>query len=245
MEDLTTATLFAALVLGFALGLRHATDADHVVAVSTIVGQSSNIFRSALIGAFWGIGHTTTLFIMGILVIIFRVSIPERMALFLEFLVGIMLVFLGWLVLRDQVRRAGAYLARRLHVHEHLHNAEGEHIHFHDPEEAHRAAPAARTPGRAIVIGMVHGLAGSAALMLLVLTTIPSPLAGLVYILIFGVGSIAGMLLLSGVIGLPFALTAQYSQTLNEGIRIVAGTVSIVLGLLVMYEIGVVEGLFL
>lgn len=242
------APLWTALVLGFVLGIKHATDADHVVAVSTIVSQSGSVMRASWLGIFWGLGHTATLFVVGIAVIGFKVTIPDRLALFMEFAVGIMLVVLGWVVLRDYTPALWRRLWSFLHSHEHGHEVGGHsHLHHHESEkelkEAHGHQHGARTPGRAVIIGMVHGLAGSAALMLLVLTTIPTPLLGLLYILVFGVGSVGGMLLISSAISLPFVFTATRFSQINQGVRIAAGTISVLLGFFVMYQIGFVEGL--
>ncbi|MBI2997143.1 MAG: urease accessory protein UreH [Deltaproteobacteria bacterium] len=233
-------SLYAAFALGLILGIKHALDADHLIAVSTIVGEHKNLKWASLIGAFWGLGHTTTLFAVGLLVIGLRVTIPPRLALGLEFLVALMLVFLGagilWRSLRDE----------RLHAHVHAHNPE-THTHFHlhgTSEEDHGHPHPFRSMRKPFLVGMVHGLAGSAALMLLVLTTIPSPFAGLAYILIFGVGSVGGMLALSSMIAVPFILTARRFTLLNQWIRIIAGTASVGFGLFLGWAIGFQQGLF-
>jgi len=227
-------SLYAAFALGLILGVKHALDADHLIAVSTIVGEHKNLKWASLIGAFWGLGHTTTLFAVGLLVIGLRVTIPPRLALGLEFLVALMLVFLGasilWRSFRDE----------RLHAHVHAHNPE-THTHFHlhgTSEEDHSHPHPFRSMRKPFLVGMVHGLAGSAALMLLVLTTIPSPFAGLAYILIFGIGSVGGMLLISSIIGLPFILTAQRFTLLNRWIRLAAGVASILWGIYLGWDTG-------
>jgi len=234
------ATLYAAFGLGLILGIKHALDADHVIAVSTIVSEHRSLKWASLIGAFWGLGHTATLFVVGLLVIGLRLTIPARLALALEFAVALMLVVLGMSILWR------SFGAERLHLHTHAHSPE-THTHFHIHgirEEDHSHPHPFKSMQKPFVVGMVHGLAGSAALMLLVLTTIPSPLAGLAYILIFGVGSVGGMLILSSLIGLPFILTARRFALLNRWIRISAGIASVVFGLFLGWEIGFEQGLF-
>lgn len=231
-------TILATLLLGLVLGMQHALDADHLVAVSTIVSRHRNPLKAGLVGVFWGIGHTATLLLAGLAVIVFRLTIPDRLALSMEFLVGIVLVALGMQILWQ-------YRARKVHAHRHDHEEEGEaHLHFHshaeDPEHAHGHTTSRR---KSLMVGMIHGLAGSAALMLIVLGTISSAWEGLAYILIFGLGSIAGMMVVSMLIGLPFALSARRFASLNTGIRLAAGGLSIALGFMVMFEIGFSEGL--
>lgn len=233
-------TLYAAFGLGLILGVKHALDADHLIAVSTIVSEHKSLKWASLIGAFWGLGHTTTLFIVGVLVIGLRLTIPTKVALGLEFLVALMLVGLGANILWR------SFGVEKIHLHTHSHNPE-THAHFHlhgGREEDHSHAHPFKSMRKPFFVGMVHGLAGSAALMLLVLTTIPSALAGLTYIVIFGIGSVGGMLLLSSMIGLPFILTAQRFTRLNRWIRVIAGGASVVFGLLLGWEIWFEEGLF-
>jgi ABC-type nickel/cobalt efflux system permease component RcnA len=235
--------LLGALGLGFVLGLKHALDADHIVAVSTIVSEHRSLARSSLIGTFWGIGHTASLLMVGLLVIGLRLTIPDRVALSLEFCVAVMLIILGANLLRKSIHF-------KLHAHAHAHPSDDlaeqhAHLHVHAPgvhhHEAHRLLAGAKRP---LLVGMMHGLAGSAALMLLVLTSIPSPLLGLAYIGVFGVGSIVGMLIMSSVIGLPFVWTARRFGRLNQGIKVTAGVFSTAFGLFLAWQIGFVEGLF-
>ena len=227
-------SLLAAFGLGLVLGIQHALDPDHLIAVSTIVSEQKNFKWASLIGAFWGLGHTTTLFIVGMIVIGLRVTIPPRLGSGLELLVALMLVILGVNVLRK------SFGAERVHLHTHSHNPE-THTHFHvheNPQQDHGHQHQFKAMRRPFIVGMVHGLAGSAALMLLVLSTIESPLGGLLYIVIFGLGSVGGMLLLSGIIGLPFILTAQRFSLMNRWIRIFAGVASVGFGLFLGWEIG-------
>jgi sulfite exporter TauE/SafE len=233
-------SIYAAFGIGLLLGIQHALDADHLIAVSTIVSEHKSLKWASLIGAFWGLGHTATLFAVGLLVIGLRVTIPERFALGLEFLVAIMLVFLGLKILWQ------SFGVEKIHLHTHTHNPE-THTHFHvhtNPKEDHRHGHPFRAMRRPFFVGMVHGLAGSAALMLLVLSTIPSALAGLAYIFIFGLGSVGGMLALSSMIALPFILTARRFSILNRWIRVLAGVASVVFGLFLGWDIGFDQGLF-
>jgi sulfite exporter TauE/SafE len=233
-------SLYAAFGLGVILGIKHALDADHLIAVSTIVSEHKNLKWASLIGAFWGLGHTATLFVVGLLVIGLRVTISPRVALGLEFAVAVMLVVLGGNLLWR------AFGAEKVHLHTHTHNPE-THTHFHahgSPGQDHSHTHPFKSMRKPFLVGMVHGLAGSAALMLLVLTTIPSPLAGLAYIVIFGFGSVGGMLVLSSLIGLPFILTAQRFNLLNRWIRVLAAVASIAFGLFLGWEIGFEQGLF-
>jgi ABC-type nickel/cobalt efflux system permease component RcnA len=227
------ASLVAAFGLGLLLGIQHALDPDHLIAVSTIVSEQKNFKWASLIGAFWGLGHTTTLLLVGLLVIGLRITISAALAASLEFVVAIMLVTLGLNVLWR------AFGPERVHLHTHTHNPE-THTHFHvheNPRQDHSHSHPFKAMRRPFVVGMVHGLAGSAALMLLVLGTISSPLAGVVYIVIFGLGSVGGMLLLSGIISLPFILTAQRFSLMNRWIRVIAGFASVGFGLLLGWEI--------
>ena len=190
MEITPELSTFSVLLIGFLLGLRHATDADHLAAVSTIVSEKKNIFSASIIGGLWGVGHTISLFLVGALVIFLKLQISETVEARLEAIVGGMLVILGINALRK------LYTAQEIHAHSHAHDGHAHtHIHLHknqlEENSHHRFSP------RSVIIGMVHGLAGSAALMLLVVPTISSPLLALLYILIFGVGSIGGMMLMS------------------------------------------------
>lgn len=229
---------FAILFFGFVLGMEHATDADHLVAVSTLVGRSRRLLSSARVGVMWGLGHTFTLLLAGLAILLLKVTIPPKVALGAEFAVGAMLVLLGALVLREAAK------ARPWHLHRHPHHhpqAEHRHLHLHWGEEEHGHGHGLRP----FLVGTVHGLAGSAALTLLVLSTIDSPLLGVVYILVFGLGSILGMMFFSGLIGLPFLLASRERfRLLYGGVRVVAGVLSIAIGATIMGEVGLRQGLF-
>lgn len=236
----STSTI-TALSLGFFLGLKHAVEADHLAAVSTIVTERKSLFSSALVGGIWGLGHTISLFVAGVFVILLNFEISEKTERTLEFGVGIMLFLLGLNVLRKIINGG------ELHFHTHAHGEKAHaHPHLHEPgaeDEPHTHHRLSFSP-RALLVGMVHGLAGSAALMLLVIPTIESRPLALLYIIIFGVGSIGGMMLMSFLVGLPFHLTALRFNRFNRLLQSVAGLFSVGLGLYIIYEKGVVEGLF-
>jgi sulfite exporter TauE/SafE len=209
---------FTVLAIGFVLGLQHATEADHLAAVSTIVSEKKNLFTASIIGGLWGI-----------LVIFLKLQISESVEAKLEACVGLMLVILGLNALRKLLQ------AKKIHFHTHEHGAHVHtHIHTHEDETVERSHH--RFSPRSVVIGMVHGLAGSAALMLLVVPTIPSPWVALLYILVFGVGSIGGMMAMSFLIGLPFHFTVTRFDLLNKVIRLCAGVFSLGLGFSIIYE---------
>jgi len=219
-------SLLSLLMLGFVLGLEHALDADHVAAVSAIASETKSVKKSSILGIFWGLGHTTTLFIAGIIVLIFKIVIPKNLALSFELLVGIMLIALGLGVLWKAAKS-------KIHLHIHEHDGAG-HVHFHSHalSESHSHSHAHKS----FIVGAVHGLAGSAALMLLVLSTADSLFSGLLYILVFGLGSIIAMLTISTIIGLPFRLTSNFGK-INGAIKLIAGFASIILGVSIIYGI--------
>lgn len=229
MELTPELSTFSVLLIGFVLGLHHAIEADHLAAVSTIVAEKKGLFTASLVGGMWGVGHTISLFAVGTLVVFLKLQISESTEAKLEAVVGGMLILLGLNALRK------LFSVEKIHVHTHEHGKrEHVHIHAHGPEQAegrhHRFSP------RSILIGMVHGLAGSAALMLLVVPTIASPALALLYILIFGIGSIGGMMAMSFLIGLPLYFTAGRFLILNKGIRLAAGVFSLGLGGFIVYE---------
>lgn len=237
-EPLTAAPVLA---FGFVLGLKHAVEADHLAAVSAIVSERKSLWVSSLVGGLWGLGHTISLLVAGVAVILFHFQIGERTEQALEFVVGLMLVALGINALRK--------LARGGHLHLHVHEHSGRkhiHPHFHDgkPERDPHTHHGLRLGPRPMLVGMIHGLAGSAALTLLVLSTIPSPLVGILYLIIFGIGSAGGMMLMSALFGLPAYLTATRFTRANLAVRGLAGLFSLCLGLFTVYQIGYVGGLF-
>ena len=228
-------TVLTALLFGFLLGVKHALDADHIVAVTAIVSRSRSLLRSALVGLSWGVGHTLTLVAAGVAVLVFKLTIPDRLSLSLEFVVGALLVLLGVpLIWRLMVSRPHVHLHQhgdKPHIHKHFHRDTPDHDHQH-----------IRRP---LLMGMLHGLAGSGAITLLVVSTMSSVAQWLVFLLLFGVGSILGMMLFSGLVGIPFRLTAGLSLRLNLWIRGAAGLISVALGLFIMWQIAFVGGLFI
>lgn len=254
------------LLLGFFLGMRHATDADHVIAVATIVSRERSVAGSALIGVAWGVGHTVTVMTVGAAIILFGVVIPPRLGMAMEFAVGVMLVLLGVLTLAG-VGRSGAAnaqaespLGHELDVHDHLH-AHGDYVHGHLHSHAagahgHAAedTPLARLDRRGLsriafhgslrpfVIGLVHGLAGSTAVALMILSVISEPVAALIYLLLFGLGTIVGMILITLILSAPFAFTAVSLPKFNWRLRVASGLVSCCFGVVLIYGIGFAAG---
>lgn len=238
--------MLVTLGLGFLLGLKHATEADHLVAVSTIVSERRSIWQAAGVGALWGVGHTASLLVAGLLVIVLGVAIPARVANFLELAVALMIIFLGTRLLYVIFRARPD-----LHVHAHTHDGKPHiHLHFHDEHHAHTDGLTHndRHDGlsgwRPVLVGVVHGLAGSAALTLLVLSEVVrngNAALGFIYLLVFGLGSIAGMLLMSGLIGVPISLGIRFFQRTLLPIRVLAGILSAGFG--VFYAFKVVEKL--
>ena len=236
----TSAYSLALLGTGFVFGLKHALDADHLAAVSTIVSERKSWLSSSLVGGLWGIGHTASLLMVGVVVLLLKIPITERLASGLEFCVGLMLIGLGLNAL-VKLARGG-----KLHLHQHAHGGHLHvHPHLHDKtaavkhttqDEAHHGYKIGQRP---LWIGMLHGLAGSAALLMFgLLTTIQSPALGLLYIVVFGVGSIGGMMLMSLLMSLPFHLTAHRFTNINMLARVLAGIFSVGFGLLLLWEKG-------
>lgn len=232
-------TALGILGLGFVLGLRHALDVDHLAAVSTIVSQRRGFWSSSLVGAVWGLGHTAALLAAAVAVIALRTEIPERLAQGLELSVAVMLVGLG-LNLLWTLRRGG-----QLPLHGHDHGGRYHvHVHVHAPAavdaaDGHHAVPAVRRP---FLVGLVHGLAGSAALMLSVLGTIPSRGLAFAYVGIFGCGSIGGMVAMSVLLALPLALATRHFRNVERPLRVCAGIGSVVVGVVVAWGVVAVGG---
>jgi ABC-type nickel/cobalt efflux system permease component RcnA len=242
-------SLLLALGLGFLLGLRHALEADHLVAVTTVVSDERSLLRSSLVGALWGVGHTASLLAAGVLVILLRVAIPERVASVLEFAVALMIIGLGGRVLYLALRGR-----RTVHVHTHDHGTGTHtHLHFHDREDAHAVGEKAEHDSaghrhgaalggwRSVAVGAVHGLAGSAVLTLFVLNEVVSGggrALGFAYLLCFGLGSIVGMLLMSALVSLPFILTAGRFESVNIPVRLLTGLLSVAFGIFYAWETG-------
>lgn len=268
--------LISVVMLGFFLGMRHATDPDHVIAVTTIVSRQRSMGHAALIGALWGVGHTITIFLVGSAIIFFGVVIPPRLGLSMELSVGLMLILLGVLNLSGMMRwitenftPAAASLGdSQGHSHAHAHgDFIHTHPHRHDPVQSdskshghsENANPVSRMDRnferwfgqlgvyqavRPLVVGLVHGLAGSAAVALLVLTTIRVPLWAALYLLVFGVGTVAGMMLITAAIAVPFAYSGRRFARMNRALGLASGLISLGFGLFIVYQMGYANGLF-
>jgi hypothetical protein len=261
------ADILSLLIFAFLLGVRHAADADHVIAVATIVSRQGTLRASALIGAAWGVGHTITVFAVGCAIILFGVLIPPRLGLAMEFSVGVMLVLLGAVTLMGLGQAIGVAsppassewggdaAGRAWHEHTHAH---GDYVHRHLHGHGPAAHGHARTPMtvldawfgrravyayiRPLAVGVVHGLAGSAAIALLVLSAVRDPTWGIAYLVIFGIGTVAGMMIITVALSLPFAFTVGRLPRLNHRLRAAAGLLSFCAGLFLIYQIGFTDG---
>ena len=236
IKQLPTATPLFVLVAGFVIGLFHAFEPDHVVAVATQNSKStqksslsffqqirSGAIKSSILGALWGAGHTSSLVLVSLLIFVFTMNIPNEMFSNFEFGVGVMLVILG----------VFTYLNRRLvgekHIHTHTHDdLIHTHPHTHDKVHSHGH--------KSYIIGCIHGLAGSGSLVVLALSTLHDLQTILSFILVFGIGSIVGMMLVSSAIGLPFSLSV-YSERINKILRYLVGSISIIIGIDILYNI--------
>ena len=203
-----TGTLLSALGIGFVLGMRHATDSDHVVAVTTIATSERSMRRAMRVGAAWGLGHSTTLFLVGGAIVLFRLTIPPRVGLAFELLVALMLIALGAITLSG------------------------------------RQVAAPTSMKRPLAVGFVHGLSGSAFVALLVLAAIPGWASQLAYLALFGIGTIAGMALITAAISVPAGLGARRFARMQTGLRLASGFASLAFGLVLVHRIGFVDGLF-
>jgi ABC-type nickel/cobalt efflux system permease component RcnA len=261
-------------LLGLLLGMRHATDPDHVVAVTTILSRERRFSTATRVGIIWGLGHTMTVLAVGAAIILFKIAIPARLGLAMEFAVAIVLILLGFgaateltrAIVRRLFGKAQADDSMVVHSHSHRHGAGSHsHSHVHLPNNSHEAAAldaddlhrdhllpeeatwkfAARRPLlRSFAVGLVHGLAGSAAIALLVLSAIPEPLWASVYLVIFCVGTIIGMGLITTAIAAPFLLAANRMLWLHRGLVTGSGLLSFGFGLVLAYQLGVVDHLF-
>ena len=261
---------FGLILLGLALGMRHATDPDHVIAVTAILTRERRLVGALRIGLVWGIGHSATVLAVGSAIIFFKLKVPARLGLTLEFMVAIVLILLGL----DAAKKTLAIIAARLrlasppeatlvvHAHRHSHKRRGRtrthyHAHAHSSQDDEAAAThdhlispamAETIPGASITksftVGLVHGLAGSAAIALLVTAAIPSPFWATLYIAIFCCGVIVGMMLITTAVGAPFVLAAQRLAGIHRKLSLAAGWISFGFGIFLAYQIGIVDQLF-
>ena len=263
----------AIALLGLVLGMRHATDPDHVIAVTTILSREHRLAAATRVGVVWGLGHTITVLIVGAAIIVFKIAIPTRLGLAMEFAVAVVLILLGVGAAASTMRKLAAQLRGRstdqerahehpvvhahrhahgdtVHSHPHVHTAAGENIndsfdHEHRIPRGELPAFSSRRPLlRSFGVGLVHGLAGSAAIALLVLGAIPRPLWATLYLVIFCAGTIIGMGLITTAIATPFVVASQRVSWLHNGLVTGSGLLSFGFGLFLAYQIGVVDQLF-
>lgn len=249
--------LLSIVVIGFFLGMRHATDPDHVIAVSTIVTRQHSTRRAALIGMLWGLGHTATIFAVGTAIILFNIVIPSRLGLSMELSVGLMLILLGGWNLWDFFRAASS--SSPMFHFEHSHS---EHFHPGSYHQSPNLHPQASQPSigsqsdrtlskagryqflRPLIVGIIHGLAGSAAIALLILASIRNPAWAIAYLVVFGVGTILGMMLIT----LSIASTLRYAgsrfRRFNRNLAMASGLISVAFGVFIAYQICVTQALF-
>ena len=252
-------TLLAIMLVGLFLGMRHATDPDHVIAVTTIVSRLRSIRQAALIGVFWGIGHTITIFGVGTAIILFSVVIPPRIGLSMELSVGLMLILLGILNLTGTMRWINDRFAPSGCAQQTLLQADATYASATAGKASLEAQHELRARQcwlasmvgkvglfqalRPLVVGIVHGLAGSAAVALLVLTTIRNPWWALVYLLVFGIGTIVGMMFVTSAIAMPIAYSGKEFAGFRQALVVASGLLSIGFGCFLTYQNGLVNGL--
>jgi len=253
------------VAVGFFLGMRHATDPDHVIAVTTIVSRQRNLLKAAMTGIFWGIGHTLTIFVVGTVIIVFDVVIPARIGLSIELSVALMLIVLAVMNIASFVRSVRSISppsqeeSAVIHRHPHSHgDYVHSHAHAHSPEAHAHSHP--QTPLtwldrlfgriglyqqlRPLVVGVVHGLAGSAAVALLILTTIQNPHWAIAYLLVFGAGTVGGMMLITMSIASAFNFFGKRHERFSQRLGLASGLVSLAFGVVLAYQISVANGLF-
>lgn len=234
----TETDLLTLLGVGFLLGLRHALDSDHLAAVSTVLAERPSVLASGAVGLWWGIGHTLTLLLVGSIVLAWGIRISEEFERLAESGVAVLLLVLGGGL-------AVRLYRERWHVHPHRHHDSGLHVHFHSHhrQQDHRHQHWLTESIRPLCIGMVHGLAGSAALMLLILASTKEIGVGLLSILVFGVGSIIGMMLIGLTISLPVVYSRSISERFFMAVQAVASMASVVVGVWMLARLTVLTGL--
>jgi cytochrome c biogenesis protein CcdA len=208
------------LLTGFGLGLGHSLDPDHVVAVSALLCNNKSLSKSIASATVWGVGHSAVLFIVGLCVLTLSVVIPQTVINLFDFAAGVLLIILGVLVLRPLIAERSGILKKGKPESDHLHLTDQNHGHTH----LHKSA----------IAGVLQGLGGSAALMLVTLTTVSSVEIGLVFILLFGVGVIVGMVGIACLVGSVIAYTASNLERVHKIIKALTGSASIVFGILII-----------
>jgi sulfite exporter TauE/SafE len=243
LNQIQTMTPTLVLTLGLAVGLQHAFEPDHFSAVTTQILKRKHkplelkqllkegTFKASILGALWGAGHTTTLILVGLLLFVFSINIPTKVFLGFELIVGIMLVILAITTFSNKK------LFKQKHTHPHVHSNGTLHTHPHDHGGEHKHTH------KSYLIGCIHGLAGSGILVVLTASTLGDFQTVFSFILIFGIGSVVGMIIISSLIGLPFVLTNKF-RTANNTLRYIACTATLLLGINIIYEIGLAENLF-
>ena len=228
------AIILTSLSFGFTVGLMHAFDPDHVVAMSTMVSRERSIRRSSLLGAIWGLGHTTSLALVGLAVLALQLTIPPSLSKGMELAVAMMIVALGGHLIWQSAKELR--LHRRTHSHDgpehthvHLHSNSDPIGHYHHVSRSHK---------KTFAIGIIHGLAGSAALTLAVMTSMTSAMQGLLYILVFGLGSIGGMLLMSALMSMPFAVLGKWVSGWQRPAQGMIGMLAVSFGLYFAWSVG-------
>lgn len=277
--NLTHAAPLGLAILGFLLGMRHSTDPDHVIAVTTILTRERRLATAARIGIVWGFGHTLTVLAVGAAIIFLKIHIPVQVGLGMEFAVALVLILLGTPAALGLCRRIGAYIGCStmdeksasvsppvVHSHSHTHDGFAHshihvHAHGHSVGDAGASPPSHREhvlqPGlilprlgarrpllKSFAVGLVHGLAGSAAIALLVLGAIPQPLWAAAYLVVFCAGVIIGMALITTAIGAPFIYASNRIDTINHSLAFASGLLSFGFGIFLAFQIGIVHGLF-
>lgn len=234
--------MLSVLVLGFLVGFQHAMEADHLAAVASLATRSRGLIDTVRQGAVWGIGHTVTLFLFGGAVLLADQLVPEQVASGLELAVGLMLVVLGadvlWRVIRDRVHFHAHRHGRKEHFHAHSHRDAGDHA-----SDPHHHTHAKKLPLRALFVGMMHGMAGSAALIVLALQAVQSPWQGLAYIALFGFGSVVGMAVVGAVISLPLRYSPHGLTWIHNGLKTAVGLFTLGLGGYVVVHSGLALGI--
>lgn len=268
MNHANAAPLGIAL-LGLLLGMRHATDPDHVIAVTSILSRERRLMTAARIGVVWGLGHTLTVMLVGAAIIAFKIAIPTRLGLAMEFAVAVVLILLGVGAASSMMRKFAARVRGTssdhedlvVHAHRHAHaGAVHSHPHVHigtgknadDSIHHDHRIPADKLPVfgsrspllKSFGVGLVHGLAGSAAIALLVLSAIPQPLWATLYLAIFCAGTIIGMGSITAAIATPFVVASRRVSWLHQGLVTGSGLLSFGFGLFLAYQIGIVDHLF-